>query len=1338
MQESTSRADLARTALPEQRIGSYRILERLGAGGMSAVYRAVHVDTGHEVALKILTQSLARNSTVLQRFLREARSVETLEDPYIVAIYDRGIDQGRHYLVLEYVRGGDFHEFIQRRGPLGVADAISVILGVARGLRHAASRGLIHRDVKPSNILRTPEGQPKLTDLGLALQSEFEDERVTREGTTVGTVDYMAPEQARDSRATSIQSDIYSLGCTFYYLLTGVAPYPGGDITDKLTRHARAPVPEIRDLRPDVPPEVSAILRRMMAKEPSDRFADYDELITALEAVPAVAPDGMPAIALAPLRDDEDLDHPVSSGESQAPPPWSGEFSGGPADTDAPLLEPLADLVGELSGQFPRPAPRQPATPLELASAGAAFEDTTDSDIVEESAVVPASRPSRSVAAWIIPSIVIGLVFVLMAIGTHQFRDRSQELEAPPGDISNGDAEVAHASRLHSSPPRTALPRKEESVPTQPVRSRRPASSEEADRTRWVEPADPEPVAAVSASAEDRHHLPDWARAPIADRVDGPFVVVRRIPDRNDAEAVPSLEMALDRNRGGTVELADEGPLPVDELRVSGRSRLIRARPGFRPIVQIERPSLETVRQQTARQRVAGPQTAFVALDRKSLTLDGLDLILDASLLSSGQTALFGCAGANLTLRNCTITILNNQRTAFSVIRVEPSAQPSRIRLEGTLVRGWFTSGVEISGTSADLAVYRSLLLGGTGPLVRVALPESDSPQRLDFVDAVLAGPGPIIECAQATHGAQPKPLVMRSFGSAFGRLQVPAIAIASVIWSSRPGTTAAQQIEWLGDRNLFAGWRGFLAIGRDPTITVGDLAAVRSTWNGTDGASQEILVPYLLPADPAAALPMNLVPFLPDRAAILGQVARPRAGLFEKTVSAYASPIRPEPVGWAVDRRTQPRPPVQAKLVPPPSQAGSDVVIIPPKAASPGASPPTDGRNELTMDVADPHWAGDLGAFLRDRLTAEMGFARVRVVGTGMHRFTPVRLPPGLQVEIRVEPTAGAGPPSWSPQPQVTGPALIEVRGGALVLAGVDLRHDAESRLENLIAAEDAHLVLVRCQLTAPPGSTDVAGGLIAFRALTTRPKSGDAHQRLFTVPVDRPVCRLVESTLIAHGTALRAELGRGLVALSQCAVGAGGAVLELVPARVMRSRFDVDLLLDQCTMVAERSIIRLGPWPGQAPGPDRPWLVTSQNCAFLDLSPRRPRETALLRGDADALARGTLFWQALNDAIDVDQFTAADGGPASTGHSPWRDVLAQWVHFWGPSHMSRIAGPYGSRRLPSVRLLDRPHPGRIEPADLILDRDYHPGRDRLDVGADLARQGIVPRSARPGVRRP
>ncbi len=154
-----------------------------------------------------------------------------------------------------------------------------------RGLEHAARRGLIHRDIKPANILLTPEGEAKIADLGLAVQLDEEDERVTRDGTTVGTVDYMAPEQARDSRATSVRSDIYSLGCTFYHILAGVPPFVGGDVP------GQAPPPRLRDarrtsaqLRPDVPPALAAIVDRMLAKKPEQRYADYDELLAALDS----------------------------------------------------------------------------------------------------------------------------------------------------------------------------------------------------------------------------------------------------------------------------------------------------------------------------------------------------------------------------------------------------------------------------------------------------------------------------------------------------------------------------------------------------------------------------------------------------------------------------------------------------------------------------------------------------------------------------------------------------------------------------------------------------------------------------------------------------------------------------------------------------------------------------------------------------------------------------------------------------------------------------------------------------------------------------------------------
>ncbi len=188
-------------------------------------------------------------------------------------------------------------------------------------------------------------------------------------------------------------------------------------------------------------------------------------------------------------------------------------------------------------------------------------------------------------------------------------------------------------------------------------------------------------------------------------------------------------------------------------------------------------------------------------------------------------------------------------------------------------------------------------------------------------------------------------------------------------------------------------------------------------------------------------------------------------------------------------------------------------------------------------------------------------------------------------------------------------------------------------------------------------------------------------------------------------------------------------------MPSKVVRNRFEADLVLDHCTLTSERSLVRFGPWLGHAPGPDRPWLVTSRNCAFLAMYDGRARETVLLRSDADALAHGAVFWQADDDAADVDYFLAAGEGPPP--QSRLRDVRSQWAHFWGYSHIHDVTGPRGSGSAPSVRFCERLRPGRVEAADLVLDPDYHPDRTQLTVGADLARQGIAPPPARSARRR-
>ena len=268
-------------------IGSYRLVEPLGSGGMSSVFRAVHKETGHEVAVKVLPRYLAKNPTLLQRFLREAKSAESLEDPNIVAIYDRGSEAGRDYLVLEYVPGGDLHDLVREGGPMAIREAVDAIRQVAEGLRHAAGRGLIHRDIKPANILRTPEGGSRSPTWAWRCTSR------TRTSGSPATAPPSAPSitwppSRRGTAARpACKSDIYSLGCTFYLPPDRRPAVPRRGRRREAARTRPSPRPTSRKARPEVPERSSpGLIQKMMAKRAENRFADYDQLLDALDAVP--------------------------------------------------------------------------------------------------------------------------------------------------------------------------------------------------------------------------------------------------------------------------------------------------------------------------------------------------------------------------------------------------------------------------------------------------------------------------------------------------------------------------------------------------------------------------------------------------------------------------------------------------------------------------------------------------------------------------------------------------------------------------------------------------------------------------------------------------------------------------------------------------------------------------------------------------------------------------------------------------------------------------------------------------------------------------------------------
>jgi eukaryotic-like serine/threonine-protein kinase len=275
---------------PKTLIGRYQVVTRIGAGGMAAVYKAIHVDLGREVALKVMPPETAVRPLAVERFRKEAQLAAKLRHENIVTLYEVGESCGTHFLAMEYVDGTDLQNYIQQKEKLEPDEARKITMQAAKALVLAHKFGIVHRDIKPSNFLmalRDGRYIIKLTDFGLARIVEEEDHSLTRAGTTIGTVDYISPEQARNSRAADIRSDIYSLGCTLYHMLAGKPPFFEGDLTERLLKHVEAEPEDIRLINPKVPEGLVLVLQRMMAKKPEDRYQTPAELLKDLENPPS-------------------------------------------------------------------------------------------------------------------------------------------------------------------------------------------------------------------------------------------------------------------------------------------------------------------------------------------------------------------------------------------------------------------------------------------------------------------------------------------------------------------------------------------------------------------------------------------------------------------------------------------------------------------------------------------------------------------------------------------------------------------------------------------------------------------------------------------------------------------------------------------------------------------------------------------------------------------------------------------------------------------------------------------------------------------------------------------
>jgi serine/threonine-protein kinase len=253
----------------------YELEELVGTGGMSSVYRAHDQLLERHVALKVLHPHYADDSEYVERFRREARAVAKLSHPHIVTVIDRGEADGQQYIVFEYVDGENLKQLIERTGPLPTRQAIELTLEIADALAFAHEHGLVHRDVKPQNVLITPDGEAKVTDFGIARSLDVE-QGVTQTGTVLGTSNYLSPEQA-SGHTTTPATDVYSLGVVLYEVLTGEVPFPGENFVAVAMKHINEPPPDVQARRPDVPLRLAAAIDRALAKDPTERFRSMDE-----------------------------------------------------------------------------------------------------------------------------------------------------------------------------------------------------------------------------------------------------------------------------------------------------------------------------------------------------------------------------------------------------------------------------------------------------------------------------------------------------------------------------------------------------------------------------------------------------------------------------------------------------------------------------------------------------------------------------------------------------------------------------------------------------------------------------------------------------------------------------------------------------------------------------------------------------------------------------------------------------------------------------------------------------------------------------------------------------
>jgi serine/threonine-protein kinase len=785
------------------RLGHFRIEGLIGSGGMGAVFRAVDERLDRIVALKVLSPSLSRDGGSIQRFLNEARAAARLDHDNIARVYYVGEDRGLNFIAHEFVTGRTIRDIIRDHGALDPREAVNYALQLAAALRHTAAAGVVHRDIKPSNIIITPRGRAKLVDLGLAKKvasESFGD--LTIAGTTLGTFDYISPEQAKDPRNVDVRSDIYSFGCTLYHMLTGTAPYPEGTVLQKLLDHQAKDVPDAAAKNPRVTPQLSAIVRRMMAPDPRERYATPDDLIRDLLPIAAemglrgVNPEGLVWTSHAPQQRSFIERNVVWITGIAILALVAFLVDRFPQQTRIAERKTLVADNASSDGSDPGNTPAQPAPKLFNA------EDPKATTGVAPAPASPNSQTAKTATSKDSKSGILPLEFPGM--------EPDAAFDSPGSPPIPGTTGNSVTTRSESPPNPTAKPI---STP----RSDNPAAT-----------APPMPDMPTPAAGDG--HAEKTETASTADANTRPPEI-----SISDSGELPTpyntLEAAVaDAKDGSSIELKFNGVRAVSEkpFRISGKRVTIRAGRGYHPVISFSPRELPAT----------GFEGRMITLNNARLDLFDVDVLATVpDATNSDHWSLFSFGGPDrLTCRNVNITVTNPGNRQAEVVDISsvapmPSRQPNpmgapaefEIELERCLVRGSCAlfairtnEGGRIEARESAVALQGPLVtnLGdenSSGEMRRIAL-------RLEHLSCFLGG-----GLIQLDGGDIPRtlaPLDVKAANNVFAtNSQTPLVLLA--------GRTKEEDfprlIRWEGTHNFYDRFAAYWSV----SATSGDSSAM-------------------------------------------------------------------------------------------------------------------------------------------------------------------------------------------------------------------------------------------------------------------------------------------------------------------------------------------------------------------------------------------------------------------------------------------------------------------------------------------------------------------------------